>query len=84
MDTELKVQKTEKRFLQKIAKVIGILSAIISVCCGIYLYTIVGSDDKVLKASMGAITFFFFTVALVLNTMASADLPNLKIDKDKQ
>ncbi len=83
MDTELKVQKTEKRFLQKIAKVIAVISTITAIACGIYLATIIDSDDKVLKASMGAVTFFFFMVGLVLNVLASSDLPNLKIEQDK-
>ncbi|WP_206485828.1 hypothetical protein [Thalassotalea sp. G2M2-11] len=79
MDSELPVKRTKKRKLQKIAKVISYLSTVSAIGCGIFLYTIADGDDKVLKASMGATAFFFFTVGLVLHTIGSADLPDLKI-----
>jgi len=76
----MKVQKTQKRLLQKISKVTGILSTLTAIICAIYLFTIRDSGDDVIKASMGATAFFFFMVGLVLNTMADTDIPNLKIE----
>lgn len=70
-----------KRFLQKVSKVISIICLITAVISAIYLVMINGSDDKVLKASVGAIAFFCFTVGIVLNAIASANLPNLKIEQ---
>jgi hypothetical protein len=36
-------------------------------------------DSKVIKASLGATTFFFFMIALVLNTIADTNVPSMKI-----
>jgi hypothetical protein len=76
----MKVQKTQKRLLQKISKVTGILSTLTAIICAIYLFIIRDSGDDVLRASIGATAFFFFMVGLVLNTMADTDIPNLKIE----
>ena len=75
--------ENKKHFLQKVAKVIGILCTIIAIGCGIYLVTLLDSEDKVLKGSIGATTFFFFMVGLVLNTISSTNLPNLKVNDDQ-
>jgi len=80
---KLPVVRTEKRFMQKIAKVISYVSTLTAIICGILLFTVVDGDDMVMKSSVGAAAFFFFTVGLVLHTIGSSDLPNLKIeDKD--
>lgn len=73
--------KTQQRLLQKISKIIAIMSLIAAICCGIYLAFFIG-DSKVIKASVGATTFFCFMVALVLNTIADSNLPNLTISND--
>ncbi|GHE83894.1 hypothetical protein [Thalassotalea profundi] len=72
----------KKHFLQKIAKIVGIICTITAIGCAIYLMTILDSENKVLKGSIGATTFFFFMLGLVLNVISSTNLPNLKIDKD--
>lgn len=72
----------KKHFLQKVAQVIGIICIIVSLGCGIYLLTLLGNENKILKGSIGATTFFFFTVGIVLHTISGANLPKLKIDSD--
>lgn len=74
-------EKTQQRLLQKISKVIAIISLIAAICCGIYLAFFIG-DSKVIKASVGATTFFCFMMALVLNTIADTNLPNLTISNE--
>ncbi|WP_157470968.1 hypothetical protein [Colwellia sp. PAMC 20917] len=37
------------------------------------------SNDEVFRAKIGATTFFFFMVLLVLSTIADTNLPNLKV-----
>jgi len=78
---ELPVKRTPKRKLQKLSLVISRLSTFVAIVFGIYLFTIIESENMVIKASIGATTFFFFMVGLVLNTIATSDLPNLKVDK---
>ncbi|GAA5137279.1 hypothetical protein [Thalassotalea piscium] len=73
----------KKHFLQRIARVIGIGCTVIAIGCGIYLLTILDSENKVLKGSVGATTFFFFTVGIVLNTISSTNLPNLKVGNEE-
>ena len=62
----------------------GIGCTVAAIGFGIYLMTILGSENKVLKGSIGATTFFFFTVGLVLNTISSTNLPNLKIGNEDE
>jgi len=69
--------------MQKIAKVISYICTITAIACGIMLFTVVDPDDMVMKSSIGAAAFFFFTAGLVLHTIGSSDLPNLKIE-DKE
>jgi len=72
-----------KRLLQKISKVISIISIFTGVVSAIYLLTING-EDEVLKASIGAIAFFCFTLGMVLNAIANTNLPDLRIHKDSK
>lgn len=72
-----------KRLLQKISKVISIIFFITSVISFGLIFTFNAEDEKVYKASMGAITFFCFMVGLVLNALANANLPNLSLKEDK-
>ncbi|NMP30618.1 hypothetical protein HII17_03500 [Thalassotalea sp. M1531] len=74
-----RVETTEKHLLQKIAKIVGYICTLIAVILGIYLATIYGTDDVVHKSAIGATTFFFFMVGLVLNVLANTNLPNLKV-----
>lgn len=62
----------------------GIICLVAALACGIYLMTIYDSENKVLKGSIGATTFFFFTVGLVLKTISNANLPNLRISNDEE
>ncbi len=80
MTHDNKVVRTPKRKLQKISKVISYLSIVIAVISGGYLVTILDTEDMVMKSSVGAVCFFFFMVGLVLHTIATTDLPNLKIE----
>ena len=74
----------KKRLLQKIAKVTSIICFLIAFPCGIYTVMIEGNENEVLKASMGAIAFFFFTVGVVLKAMADSNLPDLTIGENDQ
>jgi hypothetical protein len=73
--------QAKKGLLQKVSKVCGILCFITAVICGLIL-TFSGNNEEVFRASMGATTFFFFMVSLVLTTIANTNLPNLKVDKN--
>ncbi|MGB1198334.1 MAG: hypothetical protein ACPG46_04750 [Thalassotalea sp.] len=76
--------ENKKHFLQKVAKVVGILCTVIAFGCGIYLLTLIDSENKVLKGSIGATTFFFFMVGLVLNTISSTNLPDLSVNNKQE
>ena len=70
-----------KRLLQKISKVVSVISIIIAIFSALSLLMI-DADDKVMRASMGALAFFCFTVGIVLNAIANTNLPNLKVGDD--
>ncbi len=76
----MKVQRTEKRLLQKISKVISIICMLTAACCLIFMLINRGDLTEVIKASVGALAFFFFMVGIVLHAIASTDIPNLKIE----
>ncbi len=75
----MEAQSTEKRLLQKISKVISIICMLTAACCLIFLLINKGELDEIMKASLGASTFFFFMVGIVLHAIASTDIPNLKV-----
>ncbi|WP_091989364.1 hypothetical protein [Pseudoalteromonas denitrificans] len=69
---------------QKISYVFSILFFIGAALCTLWIIIYGESTSSVYKASFAASAFFCFTSALVLITMAKANLPNLKFDtKDK-
>lgn len=76
-------QRKNKHFLQRFAKVVGIISIIVAFICGGYLLTLTDSEDKVMKAFYGSISFFCFMMGLVLQSIGSANLPDLTVPKDK-
>jgi len=78
--TTTELTQAKKGFLQKLAKVSGIVCFILAIISGGIL-TFSGNDEEVFRATMGATTFFFFMVSLVLSTIANTNLPNLKVGK---
>ena len=70
--------QAKKGILQRIAKVVGIICFIAAIVCGGIL-TFSDNDGEVFRATMGATTFFFFMVSLVLSTIGNTNLPNLKV-----
>jgi hypothetical protein len=76
----MKVIHTEKRFLQKIAKVISIICMLTAACCLIFMLINKGELTDVIEASFGALTFFFFMVGIVLHAIGTTDIPNLKVE----
>lgn len=76
-------QRKNKHILQRIAKVVGVISIVIAFIMAGFLISLMDSDDKVMKAFYGSISFFCFMVGLVLHTIGSANLPDLTIPKDK-
>jgi len=74
--------QAKRGFLQKLAKVVGIICFISAIFCGGVL-TFSANNDEVFRATMGATTFFFFMVSLVLSTISSTNLPNLRVGGSK-
>jgi len=70
--------QAKRGFLQKTAKVVGIICFIAAIFCGGIL-TFSDNNEEVFRATMGATTFFFFMVSLVLSTISSTNLPNLRV-----
>jgi len=66
----------KKHVLQKVAGVTGILCFIAAVVCTLVLFIYAEDFSKVYKASFAASSFFFFSVGIVLNVIASTHLPN--------
>ena len=70
--------QAKKGVLQKTAKIVGIICFITAIICGGIL-TFSDNDGEVFRATMGATTFFFFMVWLVLSTIGNPNLPNLRV-----
>ena len=73
----------KKGFLQKLSLVLGVVSFLLSVVTGIWLYLrveSVGSDNPI-SASLMASTFFFICVGVILTIIGRTDIPNFKFDK---
>lgn len=77
-ETTSELTQAKKGFLQKLAKVSGIICFILAIVCGGIL-TFSDNSEEVFRATMGATTFFFFMVSLVLSTIGNTNLPNLKV-----
>ncbi len=72
----------KKRFLQKVSTVFAIISFIAAAITGIWLFTLEAGASEVYRSSLGAATFFFFMVGIVLHAIGGANLPNLTPGKD--
>jgi len=73
----------QKSRLQKVSYVFSVLFFIGAACCTAWLLIKGDSVSIVFKSSVAASAFFCFTSAVVLLTMASANLPNLKFKKSE-
>ena len=76
-------QRKNKHVLQRMAKIVGITSIVVALICAGYLLTLTDTEDKVMKAFYGSISFFCFMMGLVLQSIGDADLPDLTVPKDK-
>ncbi|WP_085296838.1 hypothetical protein [Cognaticolwellia mytili] len=83
MIEEQLTQRKNKHILQRFAKIVGIISIIVALVCAGYLLSLTDSEDKVMKAFFGSISFFCFMMGLVLQSIGSANLPDLTVPKDK-
>lgn len=73
----------EKGVLQKLSLTLGILSFLLSVVTGVWLYLrieSVGADNPI-SASLMASTFFFICVGVILTIIGRADIPSFKFDE---
>lgn len=84
MSSEQLTQRKNKHILQRFAKVVGVISIIAAFICAGILLSLSDSDDKVMKAFYGSISFFCFMMGLVLQSIGSANLPDLTVPKDAE
>ncbi|GLX76932.1 hypothetical protein tinsulaeT_02720 [Thalassotalea insulae] len=78
------IRKTTPHLLQKVAKIIAVISTLVAISCLIYATVFIDQQNDVMKASFGASAFFFFMIAIVLKVIADTNLPNLKISDNKE
>ena len=76
----------KKGMLQKISLVAALLSLVLAVVSGIFLYfRLAGTgSDNPLSASLMASTFFFLCVGAVFAVMGHANLPSFKLDASER
>lgn len=84
MSTTALTQRQNRHLLQKIAKITAIISILVAIVMGGYLLTLNDSEDKVLKAFFGSVSFFCFMAGLVLHSIGSANLPDLSVPSDDE
>ncbi len=78
----LPVKHPGKRLWQKIMTFIAYFSFFMAVV-GIVVTLLYGNDVSApIKAALGATTFIFFAIGVVLKTMGSTSIPDLTIEKD--
>ena len=71
-----------KNLFQKASLVSGVISFILAVVCGVYLYMrldVVDKQDPV-NASLMASIFFFIFVGVILTIIGRSNIPSFKID----
>jgi hypothetical protein len=68
-----------KTLSQKITFVIALLCYLVAAGCAIAAFTVAsgGEDTSIMKASLGATAFFFFTTGVVLHVIGTARLKGL-------
>ncbi len=71
-----------KRFLQKVSSFCAITFFVIAAISAVFLVMNSDGASDVYKASVGAATFFFFMVGIVLHAIGATDIPDLKIRND--
>lgn len=77
----LKTPLTTKKYLiQKIAKVLSVISIIAALVTVTYIF--VFSNNEELKLTLGVVAFFFSSMAVVLYAIAVANLPDLSLKKE--
>jgi len=75
-----------KGMLQKISLVSAVISFVLAIITGVFLYLrleSVGSDNPI-SASLMASTFFFICVGVVLSVMWKTDIPSFKIESPEE
>lgn len=70
----------KKSFLQRTSALCAKISFAAAAVTGVFLLFIADDTLEIYKASLGASTFFFFTVGIVLHAMGAANLPSFKPD----
>ncbi len=73
----------KKGVLQKLSLIFGVLSFLLSVVTGIWLYLRIESvgPDNPVSASLMATTFFLICVGVILTIIGRADIPSFKFDE---
>ena len=80
----LPVTRPNKRFWQKISTAIANFSFVMAVV-GVIVTLIYGDDVTApIKAALGATTFIFFAIGVVLKAMGSTCIPDLTIATDEE
>lgn len=69
---------SKKYLLQKIAKVISIMSLLAAVGTGLYILFLTPEQQE-LTLTLGVVAFFFASMAVVLYAIAAANLPDLSL-----
>jgi len=69
---------SKKYLLQKIAKVISIISLLAAAGTGIYILFLTPEQQE-LTLTLGVVAFFFASMAVVLYAIAAANLPDLSL-----
>jgi CHASE2 domain-containing sensor protein len=68
----------KKYLLQKIAKVISIMSLLAAAGTGVYILFLTPEQQE-LTLTLGVVAFFFASMAVVLYAIAAANLPDLSL-----
>lgn len=76
------VKHKPKHFWQKIIMVIANISFACAAIGVVVTLLYVSEVTEEYKAAMGAITFIFFAIGVVLKAIGSTSIPNLKPKKD--
>lgn len=74
----------KRRTFQKVLLIIAVLSYIAAACCGAGAAYLGGEINNPIIASLMASVVFFAGSGIVLQVIASTDLPSLKVGGDDQ
>lgn len=84
-ESDVSPTRQQRGFMQHVSAIFGILSFLLAVASGVWLYLRVDETgfNNPISASIAACCFFFIFVGVVLTVIGYSNLPRFSFDQDQ-